>query len=57
MKGKITSMYHDFHFNFKFDLRFWEIQYDTLTFEKTYAQIPLLPENPKMPLIFLSLFC
>ena len=36
-------MYPDFHFNYKFDSWFWEIQCDTLTFEKTYAQIPSPP--------------
>ena len=34
---KITPMQHDFHFNYKFDSQFWEIQCDILTFEKTYT--------------------
>ena len=45
-------MYPDFHFNYKFDPQFWEIQCDTPTFEKTYAQIPSSPENSKMSLMF-----
>ena len=57
LKGKIIPMHSDFHFNYKFDLRFWEIQCDTLIFEKMYAQIPSPPENPKMLSMFLSLFC
>ena len=50
-------MYLDFHFNYKFDHRVWEMQCDTLTFEKKYAQILSPRENPKMLLKFLSLFC
>ena len=45
-------MYYDFHFNYKFNPQFWEIQCDTLIIKKTYAQIPSPPENPKMLLIF-----
>ena len=47
-------MYPDFHFNYKFDSQFLEIQCDTFTFKKMYAQIPSPPENSKMPLIFLE---
>ena len=47
-------MYPDFHFNYKFDLRFWKIQCDIITFEKMYAQIPSPPysrsEKTKIPL-------
>ena len=37
---KITPMYFDFHFNYKFDPRFYEIQCNNLTFEKVYGHIP-----------------
>ena len=47
-------MYSDFHFNYKVDPQFWEIQCDTLTFEKMYAQIPSPPysrsKKTKIPL-------
>ena len=33
-KQKITPIYSDFHFNYKFDSRFWKIQCNTLIFEK-----------------------
>ena len=52
--GKITPMYHDFYFNYKFDIRFWEMQCDTLTFEKMYTEIPSPPKNLKIPLMFLG---
>ena len=52
--GKIALMYPEFHFNYKFDLQFWELSCDTLIFEKTYAQIPPPPysrsEKTKIPL-------
>ena len=32
--GKITLMYLNFHFNYKFDPQFWEIQCNTLIFRK-----------------------
>ena len=47
-------MYFDFHFNYKFNLKFWEIQCDTLTFEKTYVHIFSPLENSKIPLMNLG---